>query len=43
MFFAINKIESEKYAFPQNNEFITLIKVGNINKNKIVSEMMFYS
>lgn len=38
MFFAINKIESEKYAFPQNNEFITLIKVGNINKYKIVSE-----
>lgn len=38
MFFAINKIDSEKYAFPQNNEFITLIKVGNINNNKIVTE-----
>ncbi|MCI9078538.1 MAG: hypothetical protein HFH68_06360 [Lachnospiraceae bacterium] len=38
MFFAINKIDSEKYVFPQNNEFITLIKAGNINKNKIVTE-----
>ena len=38
MFFAINEIDSEKYAFPSNNEFITLIKVGYINKNKIVVE-----
>ena len=38
MFFAINEIDSEKYAFPSNNEFITLIKVGYINKNKIVAE-----
>lgn len=36
MFFSITKTDSEKYAFPSNNEFITLIKVGY--KNKIVSE-----
>lgn len=38
MFFAINEIDSEKYALHSNNEFITLIKVGYINKNKIVTE-----
>lgn len=38
MFFAINEIDSEKYAFLSNNEFITLIKVGYINKNKIIVE-----
>lgn len=38
MFFAINSINTEKYEFPKNNEFITLIKVGNINKNKLVPE-----
>lgn len=38
MFFAINETDSEEYAFPSNNEFITLIKVGYINKNKIVTE-----
>lgn len=38
MFFAINEIDSEKYAFRSNNEFITLIKVGYLNKDKIVAE-----
>lgn len=38
MFFAINEIDCEKYAFPPNNEFIYLIKVGYINKNKIVTK-----
>lgn len=38
MFFAINALNNEKYEFPKNNEFITLIKVGNINRNKIVPE-----
>lgn len=38
MFFAINETDAEEYAFPSNNEFITLIKVGYINKNKIVTE-----
>lgn len=39
MFFAINALNTEKYEFPKNNEFITLIKVGNINKNRLVPEM----
>lgn len=38
MFFAINSLDNEKYEFPKNNDFITLIKVGNINKNKLVPE-----
>lgn len=38
MFFAINSLSNEKYEFLKNNEFITLIKVGNINKNKLVPE-----
>ncbi len=38
MFFAINEIDSEKYTFPLHNEFITLIKVGYVNKNKIITE-----
>lgn len=38
MFFAINALNTEKYEFPKNNEFITLIKVGNINKNRLVPE-----
>lgn len=38
MFFAINSLNNEKYEFPTNNEFINLIKAGNINKNKLVPE-----
>ena len=38
MVFAIIGINTEKYEFPHNNEFITLIKLGNINKNKLVPE-----
>lgn len=38
MFFAINALSTEKYEFPKNNEFITLIKVGNINRNRLVPE-----
>lgn len=38
MYFAINTIGYDDYKFPSGNEFITLIKVGNINKNKIVQE-----
>ncbi|MBD5533763.1 MAG: hypothetical protein HDQ98_16490 [Lachnospiraceae bacterium] len=36
MFFAISALKTEKYEFPKNNEFITLIKLGNINKNRLV-------
>ena len=38
MVFAIIGINTEKYEFPHNNEFITLIRMGNINKNKLVPE-----
>lgn len=38
MFFAIETVNSKNYEFPRDNIFITLIKVGNINKNKLISE-----
>lgn len=38
MFFAIKGINTEKYEFPKNNEFLTLIKMGNVNKSKLVPE-----
>lgn len=37
MYFAIMHVD-KNYAFPINNEFITLIKLGNVNKNKIVQD-----
>ena len=37
MYFAIEKLETT-YVFPSNNLFITLIKIGNINKGRLIPE-----
>lgn len=39
LYFAILQVDSNKYEFPYNNDFITLIKLGNINKSPIVSDV----
>ena len=38
MFFVIVATDSDKYEFPRSNAFITLIKVGNINKNMLIPD-----